>query len=178
MESTSRNKLSGQTISSHTNYNGIIYYLPSSVLGRTLSELEFNGNRRVTNIYAAGALLAKQQRDLYNQNDEIVWTHTDPQTGSALNTSQTGAAVAISHKEYDPLGNGVPLYDLGRAHTTPGVYGEYDEIGWRKFTRYRPRYRYKRLAKCRNRAEDKSCPALLIYPPHESISIAEFKVQL
>lgn len=127
MESTARAKLSGQTTTATTQYIGTTYYLLSSVLGRTISELDINGNRRITNIYCAGVLLAKQQKNLYNQNDEIVWTHTDPQTGSALNTFQSGAAVAISHKEYDPLGNGVLLYDLGESEPNIDARPAYEE---------------------------------------------------
>ena len=46
-------------------------------------------------------------------------------------------------------------------------------VGPRKFTRYRPPHEYKRVAKSRNQAHDKSCPNLPIQSLHEFIPITE-----
>ncbi|HKO99202.1 MAG TPA: DUF4214 domain-containing protein [Pyrinomonadaceae bacterium] len=97
------------------------YYLRSTVLDdNVIIELDQNGQKRESLVYAAGLILAKQK------NNQVDWLHVDPQTNSARETNPAGELAA--RIEFDPLGNDVPLNDPQPPEMTPdyeytGSYG-------------------------------------------------------
>jgi YD repeat-containing protein len=79
------------------NHSSTIYYLRSSVLGgEVVTELNSQGQKRLGNVYAGGARLAKQQ------NNQVYWVSEDPVTGSVVETEQNG--FINSSLDLDPLG--------------------------------------------------------------------------
>jgi YD repeat-containing protein len=91
------------------------YYIVSSVLGgQTLSEVTTQGQKKVTNVYAEGVLIAKQKvgevPNIWGRHSQLVeWRHRDPITGSNYSTRWEGIREGLV--ELDPLGVEAALYD-------------------------------------------------------------------
>ncbi len=106
----------------------ITYDLRSSVLGgAVITELNAQGQKQRSNVFAAGGLLAVQQKD-YQGNDQVLWSHTDPLTGSALQTNSSGqidSAVSSQRLDLDPMGGAIPPTNpaLDESSSIDGVMG-------------------------------------------------------
>ncbi|MBC8028496.1 MAG: PD40 domain-containing protein [Pyrinomonadaceae bacterium] len=74
------------------------YYLRSSVLDSVVVELDQNGQKRESYVYANGVVIAQQK------NNQVQWVHVDPVTASLRETNGL-------RREVDPLGNDAPLSD-------------------------------------------------------------------
>lgn len=69
--------------------------------------MDENGHKRETSVYAGDALLAKQQ--VSNQVESVRFQHTNPITGSTVETKPDGTLAPDGTHEYDPQGNIVAL---------------------------------------------------------------------
>ena len=96
---------------------GTSYYVRSSVLGdKVITELNENGAKRHTYVYANGTVLAQQKAG------QVTWLHTDPVTNSLSVTLANGAMT--SRMEFDPLGDEVPGSDPQPTYEYTGDYGD------------------------------------------------------
>ena len=87
------------------------YYVRSSVTGKVITELDNSGNKFLTKVYVGAAVLAEQR----SYQNEVVWQHADPVTGSIQQTVKSGALGA--RRELEPLGGVVPLTDPSQRTT-------------------------------------------------------------
>ena len=91
------------------------YYLRSSVLGgRTITEYDAAGARRISYTYAGSGVLTETTKT-YNDAPWQQWRHTNPVTGDAVNTDTQGKQTGVTR--LDPAGTNVgesdPFIDTG-----------------------------------------------------------------
>lgn len=85
------------------------YQIYSSVLGKLLTEVNSDGTKKKTYIYAGGALLATQNKTS-TTSGYVSWENTDPSNASYLSTLHSGTAIYLGENgqaELDPLGSNV-----------------------------------------------------------------------
>ena len=99
------------------------YYVRSTVLGgRVVTELNEHGQKRYSNVYANGSILAKQQ------DNQVRWEHVDPVTGTRRESDAAGNGGVRA--EFDALGNEIPVTDPQPPESTNYDYvGNYDGGG-------------------------------------------------
>ncbi len=90
-----------QVTVSQTNSNpaftGTSYYLRSTALGgKIISEYGPQGQRRTTNVWAGGEVLARQD-NADTQTPRLVWQQVNPVTGDGRETDATGRLTAQTH---------------------------------------------------------------------------------
>jgi YD repeat-containing protein len=99
----------GQVVRHTAGYQGLqpyedSYYLRSSILGgRVITELTSQGQKIKGYVYAGGEVLARQE------NNQVTWQHTNPETGSQGESYSWGAYVGTI--EADPMGVNVGVED-------------------------------------------------------------------
>ncbi|HMS42079.1 MAG TPA: hypothetical protein PKE69_17740 [Pyrinomonadaceae bacterium] len=81
------------------------YQIRSSVLNSYLTETTHTGAKRISKVFAGGAVIAEQTRVNYGNGniDEVLWIHADPVSGSSERVVKSGAQ--YYRTEYEPLGN-------------------------------------------------------------------------
>jgi len=83
--------------------NTTSYYLHSTVLGgQVLTELNENGSKHKTYVYAGNQVLASKEIFAYNNSQGVAWEHRDPSNASYRVSYNTGDLA--DYRELDPLG--------------------------------------------------------------------------
>jgi len=109
------------------------YDLRSSALGGSVTtELNGQGQKQKGYVFAGGELLAVQQKD-HLGNDQVLWSHTDSVSNTALESNASGqinSAVESQRLDLDPMGGAIPPTDpaLDESSSIDGAMGS----GWYK----------------------------------------------
>lgn len=95
---------------------GVIYYLRSSVMGgQVIAELDEQGRRQRSYVFAGGTLIATHDSSL-----GLLWNHKNPVTGDEMETDSQG--VVTGKETLDPMG--VNLGDSNPFDATSGGSGD------------------------------------------------------
>ena len=110
------------------------YQIWSTVLGNALTTLAPAGTKLETNVYAGGALIAKQKRYTEGSTnyDSIDWSTADPVTGTVGKYSYSSSGSATATENTEPLGQTLHPHDPAD-YTQPGsssFIGNADDPHW------------------------------------------------
>ncbi|NOT49246.1 MAG: hypothetical protein HOP17_16065 [Acidobacteria bacterium] len=97
------------------------YQIWSSVLGSVLTSVLPSGTKSLTNVYAGGAVIARQNRytDSSTNYDSISWRTADPVTGTVGWYNYSSGGSASGTEETEPLGQSLHKTDP-TDYTPPG----------------------------------------------------------